>query len=377
MLGSQRALFDLPEDVVWLNCAQHSPALRSVTAAALSGIERKRHPWRLGPAQYQDDVAELRGLFGRLIGAKAGDIAIVPSVSYAISLAAANLSVPRGRQVVVLEEQFPSNIYPWRAAAARDGGAVVTVAGPADGDSTAAVLAALDERCAVLALPNHHWMDGGWLDLPRLAAAARDLGAALVLDATQSIGAAPFDVAAVRPDFLMAGAYKWLLGPYSFGFLYAAPHRQLGRPLEEAWSSRENSHDNSRLTDYSETYFPDARRYDVGERGNYIAVPMAAAGIRQILDWRVPAIADSIAPLVEALATGAEALGLKATPAAHRAPHFLGLRAERTLRADLVERLREEKIYLSQRGDSLRVSPHLYNDMAEVERLLESLARLL
>jgi len=376
-LGSQRHLFELPEDVAWINCAQHSPALKSVSDAGTAGLARKRQPWTIGPAQHHEDPDRLRTLFARLIGAQARDIAIVPSVGYGISLAAGNLALPPGRRALVLAEQFPSNLYPWRDLAARDGGALATVARPADGDWTAAVLAELDERVAILALPNYHWLDGGALDLPRLAAAARDVGAALVLDLTQSLGAVPFDLAAVRPDFLIAGTYKWLLGPYSFALLYAAPARQAGRPLEQGWNSRAGSERRSRLIDYTDRLYDDARRYDMGEAANYIAVPMAIAGLEQILAWQPARIAAGIAPLVEALAAGAEALGLKATPAAHRAPHFLGLRADRPLRPDLLDRLKDEKIYISQRGDSLRVSPHLYNDRAEIDRLLESLGRLL
>lgn len=376
-LGCQRHLFDLPAGVAWINCAQHSPALREVSEAGAAGLARKRHPWTIGPAQHHEEPARLRALFAALIGAGAGDIAIVPSVSYGLSLAAQNLALPPGRRAVLLAEQFPSNVYPWRALAARDGGEVAAVARPADGDWTAAVLAALDARTAILALPNYHWLDGGALDLPRLAAAARELGAALVLDLTQSLGAVPFDLAAVQPDFLIAGTYKWLLGPYSFALLYAAPQHRNGRPLEQGWNSRAGSEDRSRLVDYPDRFYGDARRFDMGEAANYIAVPMAIAGLEQILAWRPDRIAAGIAPLVAALAEGAAGLGLKVTPAAHRAPHFLGLRADRPLREDLLARLQDDRIYVSRRGDSLRVSPHLYNDRAEIDRLLASLARLL
>lgn len=377
LLGPQRSLFDLPDDVAWINCAQHSPALRQVSAAGAAGLDRKRHPWTMGPVQHHDDPARLRALFAALIGAQAGDIAIVPSVSYGLSLAANNLALPPGHRALVLAEQFPSNVYPWRTAAARDGGEVATVPRPADGDWTAAVLAALDERVAVLALPNFHWLDGGALDLPRLAAAARALGAAVVLDLTQSLGAVPFDIATVQPDYLVAGSYKWLLGPYSFGLLYAAPQCQTGRPLEQSWPARAGSEDRSRLVDYTDRLHEDARRYEMGEAANYIAVPMALAALEQIQAWQPARIAASIAPLVAALAEGAEAMGLQVTPAGHRAPHFLGLRADRPLRSDLLARLQDDKIYISQRGDSLRISPHLYNDRGEIERLLESLGRLL
>lgn len=376
MISSQRHLFDIPEDLAWINCAQHSPALAQVYDAGLAGLGRKRHPWTLGPAQYQDDIARLRGLFARLIGARPDDVSIAPSASYALSTAAQNLTVGDGRRVLVLESQFPSHVYPWRHACARDGGEVVTLARPADGDWSAAVLAALDERVAVVALPQHHWTDGSRVDLAAVAPAARDCGAALVLDLSQSLGVVPVEVASLQPDFLCCVAYKWLLGPYSFAFLYSAPDRQDGQPLEQAWSSRADSHI-ADITDYRDDFLSGGRRYDVGERANYITVPMAVAGLEQVLDWGPAAIAETTSPMVDEIACRAEDLGLVPTPEAVRAPHFLGLRFPDGPPPGLIERLREEAVYISQRGDALRVSPHLYNTRGDIDRLFAALAKAL
>ncbi len=377
VIACQRQLFDIPDDLAWINCAQHSPALKTVFAAGLGGLERKRHPWTLGPAQYQEDVLRARTLFAGLIGATADDISFMPSASYGLSLAANNLTVGPGRRVVLLAEQFPSHVYPWREAAKRDGGTVVTVERPDEGSWTPAVLAEVDERCAVLALPACHWMDGRSLDMDLLSKAARACGAALVLDLSQSVGAVPIDVGEIAPDFLCAVAYKWLLGPYSFGYLYSAPHRQAGQPLEQAWSSRGGAEDAGSITDYRDDFLPGARRYDVGERGNYIALPMAIAGLEQVHAWGVGEIAASLRPMVDEIAHRAEALGLQATPADGRAPHFLGLRFPAGPPPGLMDRLKDKKVYISQRGDSLRVSPHLYNNDADIDRLFEALAAAL
>lgn len=377
MIACQRDLFDIPGDVAWINCAQHSPALKTVYEAGLGGLERKRHPWTLGPVQYQEEVMRVRTLFAGLIGATADDISLTPSASYGLSLAANNLTVGPGRRVVVLAEQFPSNVYPWREAAKRDGGTVVTVARPEEGSWTQAVLAEIDERCAVLALPACHWMDGFSLDLSLLSKAARDCGAALVLDLSQSIGVVPFDVGEIAPDFLCSVAYKWLLGPYSLCYLYSAPHRQSGQPLEHAWSSRGGAEDAGNITDYRDDFLTGARRYDVGERGNYIGLPMAIAGLEQVHAWGVGEIAASLRPRVEEIAGRAEALGLKATPADARAPHILGLRFLEDAPSGLLDRLREKNVFVSQRGDSLRVSPHLYNNEADIDRLFGALSAAL
>ena len=129
-IACQRGLFDLPDDVIWLNCAQHSPALNAVHEAGMGGLALKRHPWRLGPRQYQDDVERLRGTFASLIGASAEEIALVPSASYALSIAARNLPLREGERILVLADQFPSNVYPWRDLARGCGGEVVTLERP-------------------------------------------------------------------------------------------------------------------------------------------------------------------------------------------------------------------------------------------------------
>ena len=222
-LPSQRHLFDIPDDVAWLNCGYMAPLMRSVVEAGRRGVERKAHPWDISSRDFFDESEQARSLFARLAGASPDDIALVPSVSYGVAVAARNVRFEPGQRVVVLAEQFPSHVYAWRELARRVGGEVVAVERTDSVTLTDAVLAAIDERTAVAALPHCRWTDGALLDLVRIGARCREVGAALVLDVTQSLGALPLDMARVRPDFVVAAAYKWLLGPYSLGFLYAAP----------------------------------------------------------------------------------------------------------------------------------------------------------
>lgn len=375
MIPSQRHLFDLPEDVAYLNCAYMSPLPRAAVEAGRHGLERKARPWNLRPADFFTDSERLRDLFARLIGARAEDVALVPSASYGVAVAARNVEVPAGARALVLAEQFPSNVYAWRELAAARGAELVTVERPADGHWTPAVLARLDERVAVAALPQCHWTDGGLLDLERIGARCREVGAALVLDLTQSAGAAPFSVSAVDPDFAVVAGYKWLLGPYSLGFLYAAPRRQAGEPLERNWIAREGSEDFAGLVAYTDRFQPGARRFDVGERSNFALVPAAAAGLEQVLAWGVASVAETLALRTRAIAERAEALGFAAVPEALRAGHYLGLRRLGGLPAELLEALAGANVFVSVRGDSMRVTPHVYNDDEDVERLLAVLEK--
>ncbi len=376
-LPSQRHLFDMPDEIAYLNCAYMSPLLNAARDAGQAAVARKSQPWRITARDFFEDSETARGLFAQLIGADADGVALIPAASYGVSLASANLPIRAGQRIVALDEQFPSNVYPWRDLAARSDAAVVTVSRPADYDWTRAILAQLDERAAIVAVPQCHWTDGSLVDLVRVGERARAVGAALVIDATQSLGASPLDIQQVRPDFLIAAGYKWLLGPYSVGFLYAAPEHREGRPLEHNWIAREGSEDFAGLVMYRDAFQPGARRYDVGEHSNFALLPIAIVCLRQLLMWGVAEIAATLGELTGAVEARAREVGLQPVPAARRVSHMLGLRSPATLPADLPARLAAANVYVSVRGQSIRISPHVYNTQDDVARLFEVLATAL
>jgi len=252
-------MFEIPEDIAYLNCAYMSPQLRRAREIGERAVSRKSRPWELTPDDFFDEVEGVRTLFARLVGGEAEGVAVIPSVSYGISVAAANVAVREGEKIVILEDQFPSNVYPWRELASRSGARLVTVPRPEDLDWTRALLGEIDADTAVVAAPNCHWTDGSSVDLVRVGASVREAGAALVVDAIQSLGALPFDVSEVRPDFLVAAAYKWLLGPYGVGFMYVAEEHRGGNPIEHNWINRRGSEHFAQLVDYQDAFQPGAR----------------------------------------------------------------------------------------------------------------------
>jgi selenocysteine lyase/cysteine desulfurase len=375
MIPCQRELFEMPEDVAYFNCAYTSPLLRSAAAAGRAALAAKSHPWTITSGHFFETIEACRTLFGRLIGSTGDNVAIVPAVSYGIALAARNLPLAAGQTIVVLEDQFPSNVYSWRRLTAEKGAILRTVHRPADGDWTAAILDCIDRKTAVAALPNCHWTDGSLIDLEAVSAACRQAGAALVVDGTQSLGAMPFALDLVQPDFLVATAHKWLLGPYSFGFCYVAPRYQSrGVPLEENWLNRSGSQDFARLVDYRDDYQPGARRFDVGEVSNFILAPIAAAALSQLLSWGMAQIAKTLRAMTVRIARRAEELGFRVPPERNRAPHLLGLTLPGGLPEGMLQRLMERNVFASVRGSAVRVAPHLYNTEADLERLFAALA---
>ncbi len=374
MIPCQKHLFNIPEDITYLNCAYLSPLLRSVSRAGHKGVAAKEQPWQLTPQDFFTQTEQTRGLFAEIIDARPDDIAIIPAVSYGISVAALNIKLSAGDAILILEDQFPSNVYSWREVAKETSAIVKTISRPEDEDWTRALLDYIDENTAVVAVPNCHWTNGGMIDLVKIGERCRKIGAALVVDATQSIGALPFSVAEVQPDFLVTASYKWLFGPYSLGFLYVHPRYQDGKPLEHGWIARKNSEDFAGLVNYQDEFQPGARRFDVGERSNFALMPMVLAALQQISDWQVTEIAATLSAMTNRIAERAAELGLKVAPANLRGPHLIGLRFPEGVPADLVESLSKNNVYVSVRGDSIRISPHLYNTENDIDRLFEILA---
>lgn len=276
--------------------------------------------------------------------------------------------------MVTAHHQFPSNVHVWRRLCDSANARFKVVRPPVAGAARArawneAILDAIDGDTAVVALGHVHWTDGTRFDLERIAERAREVGAALILDGTQAVGAMPFDFERVRPDALVCAAYKWLMGPYSMGVAYFGARYQHGVPLEETWMGREGSEDFAALVEPTDRYRPGAARFDVGEAANFILIPMFIAALEQVLEWGVSNVQAYCRALTRDLIrdTSAEELeGQGADPVGH----LFGLHVpEEVDPAGLHARLRAQDVFVSVRGRTVRVSPHVYNDQADLEAL--------
>lgn len=371
-----RDLFDIPDDVAWFNTAYNGPLLTASRLALERAAGAKSRPWERVPADFFADAERIRALAAGLFGGAADDWAIVPGASYGIATAARGLEgeLRSGDVVLTLAEEFPANVLAWRRAADASGARVKAVARTPEQGWTEAVLAAIGPATRVVALPHCHWTDGAPLDLVAIGRAARAAGAALVIDATQSLGAMPLDLGAADPDFLVAAGYKWLLWPYGVGLLFVAPRRQDGRPLEESWLARAGAEDFAGLVRYAEAYRPGARRFDVCETCTAL-LPGAIAALDRLRDWGVDRVAATLARINTVLAEGLAERGFVLAPAAARSPHLLGARLPGA--SGLVEALRGRQVHISQRGDALRFAPHMHVTERDLARLFEALDAVL
>ncbi len=379
IIPSQRRLFDIPRDIAYFNCAYYSPQLNESRDRLIAGARAKSSPWERTPPHFFEDAETIRRLWSRIYGSDADGYAVVPAASYGLSTAARAIEphLKPGDRILVIADEFPSNVLPWRRTAQERGATMVTVPAPPDGNWADAILAAIDEHVRVVAVSTCHWTTGARIDLEPIGVACRANNSILVVDATQSLGAMPFSIGSIQPDFLVAASYKWQLGPYGVGLLYVSPRWRDARPLEETWLARDNAEDFTSLADYSDTYLPGARRFEMGEKGSSTTLPGAIAALEQIEVWGIENIASSLAAINSKISAHLERLGFRLPAARQRCPHMFGAVLPASHTGNLVALMKKRNIYISQRGNSLRFAPHLWVDDHDVARLLEALDELI
>ena len=377
-LPCQRHHFSLPDDFHYLNCAYMGPLPLAAERAGIEGLRAKRFPQAIAPEDFFAPADGLRDRFARLIGApEPNRIATVPSVSYAVSTIARNTRAGRGSNVVIVHEQFPGNVYPWRRLVADQGGELRVVTPPGEGLRgrgarwTERILDQVDEGTVAVAMGTVHWTDGTRYDVDAVRARTREVGAALILDGTQTVGVAPINVAALDPDALVVAGYKWLLGPYSLSLAWFGDRYLDGIPLEETWIARRGSENFAGLVDYVDEYKPGAIRFDVGQRSNFALIPALAASLDLVLEWQPERVSSYCTGLMDGAFSRLRDLGAQVADRRSRSPHLFGLGLPPGADPErLKAALARHRVGVSFRGASVRVSPYVYNTRADVEALV-------
>ena len=329
MLPSQRALFDVPREICYLNAASWSPIPLAVQQAGRDGATRKGRPWLLDAGFAARQHERARTAAARLINADPGDVALISSVSYGVATAAKALALPPGTRVLVLEDDHASPVLEWTSRAPTGGFTVEAIKRPGNGDWTEAVLTAIARPgaapVALASISSVHWSDGGVVDLGRGAGAARKRRG--LAARRHAIGRRP---AARRrrhrsgfrrvPDLQMAARTL-------------RPRLPLRRPapsgmhalLEQTAGGRRAVRAEQTTYMADTAYVDDARRFDMGERDHLVSLEMAAVGIEMMAAWGAGAVAQRLAMLTERLAAGLVDLDVGISEPRVRSPHILTL----------------------------------------------------
>ncbi len=378
-IPSQRHLFDIPEEIAYFNCAYNSPLLLESTKRLHTGVDSKSHPWERTPDDFFNDAETIRKLSSEIFGGDSDGFAVVPSASYGLSTASRILEslLTENDEILLIDEEFPSIVLPFKRVSMETGAKITTVKTPKDGNWTEAIVNRINENIKIVAISSCHWTNGAYIDLSVIRKMCDKLSAVLIIDTTQTLGVMPFSIDEIKPDFMVAAGYKWLLCPYGFSLLYVAEKWRNERPLEETWIARENAQDFANLVKYSENYMNGSRRFEVGEKCTPTILPGAIAALEQIKTWGLTEISDSLLNINRKIEMHLVQLGFQLQDDSQRCPHILGAIIPDDFTGNIVNELKERKIFISQRGKSLRFAPHLYINDNDIDRLNNAITELI
>ncbi|GAA4276659.1 aminotransferase class V-fold PLP-dependent enzyme [Aquimarina mytili] len=373
----QKHLFDLSDDITYLNCAYMAPQLKSVSEVGLKSVVRKAQPDKILAHDFFNQQEILKQRFAQLINAPDyKNTAIIPSVSYGIANAANNVRIKKGDEILLVDEQFPSNVYVWREVAKKNEATIKVISPPKAFKNRSkiwnqSILDAITKKTAVIAMCNVHWADGTLFNLKAIREKTRSVYAMLVIDGTQSIGALPFSIQEIEPDALICGGYKWMLGPYSIGMAYYSDAFNEGTPIEHSWMNRYNSEDFAGLTQYEDRYQDKAARYSVGESSNFVLTPMFIRAIEQLIEWTPDAIQQYCKNISSDAVQKLRELGCFIEEDMYRAHHLIGVYFQDQMDIEAIKtRLKHQNIIVSLRGNAMRISPNVYNKKEDLDRLV-------
>jgi len=372
-LEEWRAEFPLLAATTYLN----SCSLGALPRRGMAALEAFVGLWnRYGASAWYDrwltHLDELRGRVARLWRARPTEIALLPSVSAALGAVGSALHVRRRPRIVVAELDFPTQIYAWMARPD-----VELVRLPSDDGATIDPerwRQAIDDRTAAVVTSHVFYATGAVQDLPSLATWAHDAGALLIVDGYQAAGQLDVDPRVLGADVYIAGPLKWLLGGPGLAYLWVREERldEL-RPTLVSWFGAD---DQFAFRPDVFRWRPDARRFELGTPALPTAYT-AAAGLDVMLEAGPARVAARTQALGAYTAAAAQRLGLPLrqarNPAQRSAIVLVGPLSDA---ADVVRGLARQGIVVDHRGAYVRVSPHFYNTVEEIDRALAALAAL-
>ncbi len=376
-MNSQKHLFSLEPTIHYLNCGYKSPLLKSAEKATIEALIRDRNPSYITPDDFFDQVIEVRELFGKLINCPARNIAIIPSSSYGFASVLNNVKPKFDGNAITIKNEFPSGYFSlerWCDLNDNDFIVIEPEENSSAEDWNTKIINSITEDTSVVLISSIHWMNGLKFNLKAIGLKCKEVGAKFIVDGTQSVGAIPLDISQTPIDALVCASYKWLFGTYSIAFAYISDDFDKGIPLEESYMNRTNGRNFAKLTDYEPNYMPSAGRYNMGQASNLIAMPIVHEGLKQLLKWGVQNIDLYCKKQIEPLLNFFTSIDIKLENDLFRSNHLVGVKLPKQFDTKkLIEIFGENKVFVSFRGESLRVSVNVFNDEEDIQTLIESI----
>jgi selenocysteine lyase/cysteine desulfurase len=365
--------FPWARNIIYLNHASTGP-LPERSRNAIEACTRERaSPVTLTDDRLMGILSDGRAKAARLIGADADEIALTTNTSFGLNLAARMLPLVPGDVALVSDQDFPANVFPWRRIADRGVRLEIIPRTPAGWPDEARMQERMqDPRVKVLAVSHVEFHTGYRVDLDGLGRAARATGTFFVVDAIQALGHVSFDVRTTPVDILACGAQKWLLSPWGSGFMYVRRGliEQLESPLA-GWNAYEGTENFSTLVDYSGRLRTDARRFELWTLPYQDVLGMNLA-LELLHELGIDRIEAHVAAIGRPVREWARRAGVRLkSPEGARDSGIISLSA-----ADLpggIAALRGAGVATCVREGGIRLAPHCYNTIEEMERVVELL----
>lgn len=387
-MKTKKEFFSIPENIHYLNCATMSPLPKIVEEAGIKGLLRKSQPYEITQEHFFDTAIDVKKKFAKLINCiDYEQIAIIPSVSYGMATVVKNIHIKgiskHKTKIVLVGEEFPSDVYAWQELAAENPQlSIKTIHAPQELSNRAQnwnnkLLEALQQETLLVCISPTHWADGTLFNLEKIKEKCVENDIIFIIDATQHLGAYAFDIQKIQPDFLVAATYKWLLGPYGTTLAYFGKYFDDGFPLEQTWIGRKNSQDFKNLINYQSEYQEGAFRYNMGEFSNFINLPMIEKALDLLIEWQPSEIQNYAKTLGKSYIERLLNAGYWIENEEFRAAHLFGIRLPENLKIETIQKaLSDQKVFVSYRGNAIRLSVNVWNNEADMEMFTQILEKI-
>ena len=373
MTPELRALFPITERAIYLNHAAVSPPPISTVKAVEAQLRDVAENGSLNFRSWIAVKERARQLMADLLGARVEQVAFTRNTSDGLSTVANGLQWRPGDNIVTFRHEFPSNIYPWLRL--RDTlGVEVRMCEEREGRIDLEELGKLiDARTRVVAISHVQYASGFRADLERLGRLARRHDALLVVDIIQSLGVIPLDVEAELIDAAAGACHKWLLTPEGVGFLYLSDRaRDRIQPTLVGWISVPNPEDYS---NFEQQWNRGALAWETGT-GPTALIHGLEASLRLITSASVAPIGVYLEQLTDHLCDGLKtgSYDIVSSRLPGEKSQIVCIRHRGCLSPmALYSHLKNRNIVTAPRCDRLRIAPHLYNTVTEIDELIRSL----
>lgn len=362
-------------DRIWINCAHQGPLPLSAVSKAYRAIKWKIDPSELTSDRFGYTVSSLRKVIARLIKANPDDIILTNSASYGLHLIANGFPFKPNDEILLVERDFPSDILPWLYLE-KLGVKIRLLKSKNPLPQPEELSSSISHSTRIFCTTWVHSFTGYTADCKALGDICRDHGIKFIVNGSQGIGSKPLDILDYNIDMLTTVGFKWLCGPYGTGFCWIKPEMLNSITYnKEYWLNQMTADDleHAVLLNFRPTKKQLAKKYDIFGTANFFNYEPWIASINYLLKIGIDKIENHNQSLVDMFINSIDSSRyniISPKEGQERSTLIFISHKDPAKNREVIKDLQQEKIYIAYRNGNLRLSPHLYNTVEEIERTL-------